>query len=96
MPVLQLPVFIPAIKAGMPKTRKTFAIFEPTTFPRAIPGASLRVALIATNNSGADVPNATTVNETIKAGILIFKLKFTAPRTSKSPATKRTISPNSA
>ena len=87
---------MPAIKAGIPNTRKTLAIFEPTTFPNAIPGELSRIALIATNNSGAEVPNATTVSDTINAGILIFKLKFTAPRTRRSPATNRTISPSSA
>ena len=71
-------------------------MFEPTTFPKAIPGELSKVALIATNNSGADVPNATTVTETINAGIFILKLKFTAPRTRISPAIKRMIRPISA
>ena len=54
----------------IPKTKPIFAIFDPTTFPIAIPEYPSRVAFKLTTNSGKDVPNATIVNPTTKCGIL--------------------------
>ena len=48
------------------------AVFEPTTLPRAIPGALSSTALIEISNSGAEVPKATMVRLTINAGIAVL------------------------
>ena len=75
----------PNIKVGRPKTNSMLAILDPTTLPRAKPGDPLNVAFIATINSGADVPNATTVSDTNKAEIPNRLLSWIAPLTRKSP-----------
>ena len=82
-----------ASNAGIPRTSKTLAVFDPTTLPRAIPEAPLKVALIAMSNSGADVPKATMVKLIINAGIPNLWLKLTAPFTKPSPAKSKIISP---
>jgi hypothetical protein len=58
-----------------------------------MPDAPSSTALIAINNSGAEVPNATIVKETISAGTPRRKLRFTAPRTNKSPDRRRMTNP---
>ena len=77
--------FKPIIKVGRPKTNKILAILDPTTLPRAKPGDPLNVAFIATINSGADVPKATTVSDTSKGETPILLLSWIAPLTRKSP-----------
>ena len=54
-------------KVGKPKTNRILAILDPTTLPIAKPGEPLNVAFMATINSGADVPKATTVSDTSRA-----------------------------
>ena len=66
--------FKPIIKVGKPKTNRILAILDPTTLPRAKPGDPLNVAFIATMSSGADVPNATIVSDTIKGEMPILLL----------------------
>ena len=91
--VLHSDVCIVANKAGTPNTNRMFAVFDPTTLPRAIPGALSNTALIDTSSSGADVPKATIVRLTIKAGTPRRRDRFTAPFTSASPASNKITSP---
>lgn len=77
----------PNITAGKPSTSKTLAMLEPITLPKASEADPSRAALIDMINSGAEVPKATIVKLTIKAGTPSFKLNPTAPRTKASPAT---------
>ena len=86
-------VCIVAIKAGTPRTKRIFAVFDPTTLPNAIPGALSKTALIEISSSGAEVPKATIVKLTINAGTPSRKDRFTAPLTSASPAKSRITSP---
>ena len=79
--------------AGMPRTKRILAVFEPTTLPKAIPGALSKVARMAIKSSGAEVPKATIVKLTIKAGTPSRKLRLTAPFTSASPAKSRITRP---
>ena len=69
-------------------------MLDPTTLPRARPGASSMTAEIEINSSGADVPKATIVKLTINAGIPSRRAKFTAPLTNQSPAINRINNPN--
>ncbi len=80
--------------AGMPRTNRILAVFDPTTFPIAIPGASSNVALIAINSSGAEVPNATIVRLTMRAGMPKRRLRLTAPLTKASPANNKMTRPS--
>ena len=91
--VLHSDVCIVASKAGTPSTSRMFAVFDPTTLPNAIPGESSNTALIDTSNSGADVPNATIVRLTIKAGTPRRRDRLTAPLTNASPASNKITSP---
>src|SRR6056300_671705 len=68
-------------------------MFDPTTLPSAKPGASPSTAWIDTNNSGADVPKATTVRLTTKAEMPNRNARLTAPRTNASPARTRITKP---
>ncbi len=79
------------ISAHIPKIRRIFAILLPTTLPIARSGEPLRAETIFTVNSGADVPNDTTVNPITSAGIPSFFDIEAAPRTNPSaPAIKIT------
>ena len=49
------------IIALTPNTKPTLAILDPTTLPIANEGLFSKTAIRLTNNSGKDVPNATTV-----------------------------------
>ena len=82
--------------AGRPNTSKIFAVFEPTTFPNARLGTSSITALMAMISSGAEVPKATTVRLTIRAGMPKRILRLTAPLTSASPARIRSANPRAA
>ena len=75
----------PKIAAGRPKTSRTLAILDPTTFPIAKPETPSRTALIEITNSGAEVPNATIVSPTINFGIPNLSATPTAPLISRSP-----------
>lgn len=54
-----------AITAEHQRIRRIFTILLPKTFPRVIPVAPLRLELILTTSSGAEVPNATIVSQII-------------------------------
>lgn len=53
-------------RAVNPAINPILAILDPKTFPKAISGCPPNAALVLTNNSGADVPNATIVNPITK------------------------------
>jgi hypothetical protein len=61
----------------------------PTTLPMAMPGWPEKAALKHTKSSGAEVPKATTVSPTTIGGIAAFFARAIAPRTSRSPASRR-------
>jgi hypothetical protein len=50
-------------------------MFEPTTLPRAIDGAPRSAASTLTRSSGAEVPKATTVRPTMRAGMPSRRLR---------------------
>ena len=56
-----LVVSIGVTKAMVDKTNKILKIFDPIIFPKDIPISLLESAINVTNNSGKDVPMATTV-----------------------------------
>ena len=66
---------------------------DPTTFPIEISGEPSKAALKLTNNSGAEVPKATTVIPTTKGVILNFKAIEVAPLTRISPPPTKAIKP---
>ncbi len=65
-----LEVAIGRISAVPPKINPRLKIFEPITLPMDISVWFVAAALIVTANSGADVPNATTVNPIIRSETL--------------------------
>ena len=71
--------------AVKPKTKLRLQIFDPMTFPMAIFECPDNADHVEINNSGAEVPNATTVNPTTKGEIIILYARLEAPRTKKSP-----------
>ena len=84
---------IVAKSAGILNTNRTLAVFDPTTFPRARPGTPSIMAWIEISSSGAEVPKATIVSDTINAGTPNRSDKFTAPLTRLSPAKSRITKP---
>ena len=52
----------------MPKIKKILVIFEPTTLPTTISDEFLKTAKIEEISSGKEIPIATIVTPTIKAG----------------------------
>ena len=56
----------------MANTRAILAIFEPTTFPTDISDCFWIAAMTLTNNSGADVPNDTSVTPITSLETLYF------------------------
>jgi len=62
-------VEIGRITAVPPKINPRLNIFDPMTLPILISDCPENAALIVTANSGADVPNATTVRPMIKSEI---------------------------
>ncbi len=79
--------------AAIPNAKKTLAKLEPKIFPNAAPVLPSRLAVMETNNSGAEVPNATKVPATIKGDTFRIFDKSTAPLTSKSPEKARIKKP---
>ena len=86
----------PTSSAGMPRTIRILAVLDPTTLPSASPGTPLMIASTEIRSSGAEVPKATMVRLTISAGMPSRRLRFTAPRTSVSPASRRITRPSPA
>ena len=80
--------------AGMPKTSKIFAVFDPTTLPMAMPGTPSMAALTEISSSGAEVPKATIVRLTISAGMPMRRARLTAPFTKASPANSKISRPS--
>ena len=88
------------IIAPSPAMRPTFATVEPMMFPTANPAWPRNAAKLLTNNSGADVPNATTVSPTTRGLTPILAATLEEPVTSQSapnviatkPARKRSAS----
>lgn len=68
-------------------------MFEPTTFPIAISGEPSNADCNETINSGADVPNDTTVIPITNFDNLALAAIPTAPRTRKSPPKISAASP---
>ena len=68
-------------------------MFDPTTFPTAIPAEPLNVACIEAKSSGEDVPIATTVSPTIRGVTFAFIASPDAYRTRISPPNTRMASP---
>src|SRR6056297_1486841 len=78
--------------AENPMTKAMLAIFEPTTFEMAIEPEPFMDALILTANSGALVPNATTVRPMNNGETPKLVAKPEAPSTSQSaPFTSKAI-----
>lgn len=66
--------------AAAPIIRRVFAMFDPTIFPRARSVCPLRAERILTNNSGAEVPKATTVRPITSGGIpKVFAIEEAPP-----------------
>lgn len=86
----------PATLAGKPMTSSILAILEPTTLPIARPETPSRTALIEINNSGAEVPNATTVRPIINLEIPNLFETLIAPLRRKSPDKSKTTNPKPA
>ena len=63
------------------KDQQDIAVFEPTTLPSARPGTPSSTDLTEISSSGAEVPKATTVRLTIRAGMPRRRLRLTAPLT---------------
>ena len=63
-------------KHDTPKISAIFVIFEPTIVPMATASAELKIELIATNISGADVPSAIIVKPTNRSLIPKFLAIF--------------------
>ena len=74
-------IVIGKIKALKAKTRPTFAIFDPIAFPIASDELPWNAAFKLTNNSGREVPNATTVNPITIVEIPYFSAIATPPLT---------------
>ena len=70
--------------AARPRTSAMLQMFEPNTLPTAIMLLPLRDEITVTTNSGADVPNATTVSPITIAGIPKLRARFEDPFTSHS------------
>jgi hypothetical protein len=69
------------IKEETPRIKKMLKILLPITFPIAISEFPVYAAYVLTINSGADVPNATTVKPITIFGIPYFFAKDDAPST---------------
>lgn len=96
---IQSVFFIPLIIIGLTSIDKgiannTFAIFEPTTFPIAIPEYPLKEAFADIANSGADVPKETIVTATTKVGTFKMEASDTEPLISDSPDINKIIIPD--
>lgn len=84
---------IGAIHALNPRIKKTFAIFDPRTFPIAISGFHPILASTDTMSSGILVPIATIVSPMIASEIPYFLARETAPSTSTFHPNVRSTSP---
>tara|TARA_B100000131_G_scaffold272360_1_gene273239 strand:+ start:81 stop:419 length:339 start_codon:yes stop_codon:yes gene_type:complete len=80
-------------KAAAPNAKKTLAKLEPSILPIAAPGLPSILALKETNNSGAEVPNATSVPAMIKGETFKILDISTAPLTNISPENASISSP---
>jgi len=58
-----------AMMVVIPRTKRMFAIFDPTTLPITISDCPAKTAAIEEANSGKEVPNATIVTPIIKGEI---------------------------
>ena len=81
------------IKAAIPKAKNTLAKLEPKILPKAAPVLPSKLAVIETNNSGAEVPKGTNVPATIKGETFKIYDKSTVPLTSISPEKARIKKP---
>lgn len=83
--------FIGAIAHAAPPTKSRFTMFEPTTFPKAIPSTYLIAEVRLTASSGRLVPKETIVRPITTDGILKIRAIAELPSTKKSaPLTSRT------
>ena len=80
-------------RAATPRTSQVFAIFEPITFHSASSVCHLIAESIFTNNSGADVPNATIVKPITSGEIPNLFAKLEAHVTNISAHLMSTINP---
>ena len=71
-------------RAAAPNTKRRFAMFEPITFPKAVPVFPPKTAIKLTMSSGADVPKATIVSPIIKDDTPYFLAKAEEPSTNQS------------
>ena len=67
--IAMLPSVLHKSIAEIPRIAQTLNILDPITFPTAIPGLPSNADCTLTSNSGALVPNATTVKPTTKGDI---------------------------
>ena len=78
---------------AMPSTSNTFVMFEPNTFPTASPPDPSSAAAMLTDNSGEEVPRATTVAPTIRGEMPNANDSRAAALTSSQPPARSTASP---
>ena len=83
------------MRAAIPRTSRTLAMFEPTTLPTARSGLPSCTAWKVTASSGADVAKATTVRPTTRGDIPTAAAIPLAPRTRSSPPATRVTNPAS-
>lgn len=69
--------------AVAPTIISVLKIFDPTTLPTASGAAPLTAEIIEMANSGADVPNATTVSPTMRSDMPIRRATSEAPSVRK-------------
>ena len=77
----------------IPRIKKTLAILLPKTLPTAMPVFPLMLAIMFTNNSGEEVPKATTVNPITRSDIFSVFAIDDAPSTRKSAPLIRNMNP---
>ena len=81
------------IRAVRPRIRARLATLDPSTLPTARPGWPFKAASTEANSSGAEVPMLTTVRPTMSGGMLAFRARAAALRTSSSPPPTRNTRP---
>lgn len=79
--------------AVSPRIRRIFAMFDQTIFQSTSSLAPLKLPIMLTTNSGADVPNATIVNPITRSDIRSFFASDDAPSTKKSAHLMSMINP---
>ena len=91
--IRDFPISIGLIAAAQPATSIRFTIFEPTTFPMAIPSTPWIAEVTLTASSGRLVPNETIVRPMTIEGMWNAFAIAEAPSTKKSAPFTRNANP---